>query len=644
VFALIISEKGGAERRQVFEKTEITIGRLQGNDVVLAKGNVSKTHARLQMRDGAFYIADQNSTNGTYVNRKRIGGETAIGEADRVYVGDYVLRVEPVTRTLDSQAPAAAQQAVVQPPAAGAAEIGAPNLSAAAPPASVRPPQGAPRAAGLQPPPGLFPPLPELDGPDVPAEVFERPSSPEGGDVAGPGRVFGSLPPGDAQQGKLQGLKLSQPPPPGFAAERSLSSPPSAAISQPPARLDPAQVASVLPVVRSVVDAAHARFGAHVFEGEASAELRQQVDSFVQVQAQAAATSAADAERLELLVKNELFELGPLGALLADRATTHVMVDGHSGLWVSAVGQSNRLETPFSSAASFTNAMRRLCLRAGSDLETALRQRDCSLPNGFRLQILNAGSGRLIASLVRVDRVQATFDGLVRRGVVSRDMATVLRQCALGRVNVLIVGARPGGASDLLNALAGAATQETWIAIESRDTFLLDQSQVVHVNRSAFDSRLDELVRFVAAVPGARVLVEDLSGDLCASVLQIVAAGVQGVVAVMPASTIDAALERLAIHVAARSVGYDAKSAERALANSFSLVVETLRIEDDRDQVQRICELRCRPAEIELIDLFRFDATAGTGPGVVATGNEPSFAKLLRARGVTLDPQLFRKV
>lgn len=619
VFALIISEKGGAERRQVFEKAEITIGRLQGNDVTLPKGNVSKTHARLRARDGAFYVADENSTNGTYVNRKRITGETQIAETDRIYLGDYVLRVESAVgeKAKDSEKPA-----------------GSISLAPAAHPGA---------AAQAHQPPGAFPPLPELDGPALDSAVFDPPSQRDAPDEPAKARVFGSIPPGDAHEGKLQGLKLSQPPPPAFGAERSLSNPPGAPISQPAPRLNPAQIASVLPMVRSLVEAAQARFGVQAFEAEPTSELRQKLEPFIQVQAQAAATSPTDAERLAQLVKNELFEVGPLGALFAERATTQIIADGSIGLWVSATGQPNRLETPFSTNSSLSNALRRLCARAGTDLETTLRAGDCVLSNGYRLKILDAQGGRLVVALTRIEHVQATFDALVRRGSVSRDMATVLRQCVLGRINVLIVGTRPGGTSDLVNALAGSAPQDSWLAIESRDSFLLDQSQVVHVNRASFEARWDELVRFAGGIPGVRLLVEDLTGSLCSSVLQIVAAGQQGVVAAVPAPSIDVALERLAVHVAARGVGYDARAAERALAGSFSLVVETQRLEDDRDQVQRIAELRCRPNDIELIDLFRFEATAGTGPGVVAAGNEPSFAKLLRTRGVALDPQLFRK-
>src|SRR5205814_7507248 len=68
VFAILISEKGGAERREAYDQPEINIGRVQGNDLMLPKGNVSKRHAKLVFRDGRFIVNDLNSTNGTYVN------------------------------------------------------------------------------------------------------------------------------------------------------------------------------------------------------------------------------------------------------------------------------------------------------------------------------------------------------------------------------------------------------------------------------------------------------------------------------------------------------------------------------------------------------------------------------------------------
>ena len=49
-FAIVINEKGGQPRRQEFLKGEITIGRVQGNDIVLPKQNVSKRHSRIVLK------------------------------------------------------------------------------------------------------------------------------------------------------------------------------------------------------------------------------------------------------------------------------------------------------------------------------------------------------------------------------------------------------------------------------------------------------------------------------------------------------------------------------------------------------------------------------------------------------------------
>ena len=81
-FAVIISEKGGQERREVFDKNEISIGRVQGNDLLLPKGNVSKRHSQVFCREGRFFVADLKSTNGTYLNGRRITTPSVIRPGD----------------------------------------------------------------------------------------------------------------------------------------------------------------------------------------------------------------------------------------------------------------------------------------------------------------------------------------------------------------------------------------------------------------------------------------------------------------------------------------------------------------------------------------------------------------------------------
>lgn len=93
MFSVTISEKGGQQSEYEFSKPEITIGRMKGNDVVLPKGNVSKQHTRIFLRDGDFFIVDLKSTNGTYVNGRKITSEQQIGADDKIYIGDFILQL-----------------------------------------------------------------------------------------------------------------------------------------------------------------------------------------------------------------------------------------------------------------------------------------------------------------------------------------------------------------------------------------------------------------------------------------------------------------------------------------------------------------------------------------------------------------------
>ncbi|HLK93247.1 MAG TPA: FHA domain-containing protein [Polyangia bacterium] len=92
---LTLTEKNGEPKLLTFDKDEITIGRVSGNDIVLAKGNVSKRHSRFTVKSpGQIEVADLKSTNGTYVNGRKIGSPMLLSASDRVYVGDFLISID----------------------------------------------------------------------------------------------------------------------------------------------------------------------------------------------------------------------------------------------------------------------------------------------------------------------------------------------------------------------------------------------------------------------------------------------------------------------------------------------------------------------------------------------------------------------
>lgn len=72
---------------------EVTVGRASGCQVALTDVTVSQLHARIFRRDGKLYVEDLGSSNGTFVNRKKVSAAVAIRRGDRVAVGSTVLEV-----------------------------------------------------------------------------------------------------------------------------------------------------------------------------------------------------------------------------------------------------------------------------------------------------------------------------------------------------------------------------------------------------------------------------------------------------------------------------------------------------------------------------------------------------------------------
>jgi len=53
------------------------IGRINGNDMIMPDYAISKRHAIIDIEDGAYYIRDAGSTNGTRLNGSRLGKKRA---------------------------------------------------------------------------------------------------------------------------------------------------------------------------------------------------------------------------------------------------------------------------------------------------------------------------------------------------------------------------------------------------------------------------------------------------------------------------------------------------------------------------------------------------------------------------------------
>ncbi|HEY5961810.1 MAG TPA: FHA domain-containing protein, partial [Polyangiaceae bacterium] len=426
-FTIVVSEKGGAERREVFSAFELGIGRVQGNDLTLVKGNVSKQHARISYRDGLFVVTDLNSTNGTYVNRRKIQEPTKISEGDRVYVGDFILRIEGVEHP-------------------------------ALPEGQSNQPEGAP------------------DPNDAKAVADSTTSKSKSSAIDGPGRavLYPDLPgpPKIPTHGAaVSAWTENSPGRVSLASEdlQSIVNPGATAATLAPGERDVNGLLAML--VEAVVEVVGERWAG----GNSDVEHHNTVDRVIDDQLQRILQlgnfpPTVQLDRLRTLARTEVLGLGPIGKLLEDASITEILVPRFDQVMVRRNGNLEPHEQGLSSRRSLRRIILRLCTKSGQPVAADEAMVERALPNGGILWAVlpPIALGQPALILHKPREAPANLQGLVRAGVISRAMSVFLQQAVAAKSRILVVGPRESDIAAVAGALLGSVTEGPVALVEGR--------------------------------------------------------------------------------------------------------------------------------------------------------------------------------
>lgn len=89
---VLLNERGGRASTYRLSGT-IQIGRASSCDIRPDDNYVSQLHAKVSDRNGSWVIEDLGSTNGTYLNQRKVTAPTTISPGDRIRVGKTVVEV-----------------------------------------------------------------------------------------------------------------------------------------------------------------------------------------------------------------------------------------------------------------------------------------------------------------------------------------------------------------------------------------------------------------------------------------------------------------------------------------------------------------------------------------------------------------------
>lgn len=83
----------------------ITFGRNDNNDVIINDQYVGRNHCQIVENDGKLLVVDLNSTNGTFVNGKRITGQQPLSMSDEIRIGQTTLNWQTYFRQSPAPSP-----------------------------------------------------------------------------------------------------------------------------------------------------------------------------------------------------------------------------------------------------------------------------------------------------------------------------------------------------------------------------------------------------------------------------------------------------------------------------------------------------------------------------------------------------------
>jgi pSer/pThr/pTyr-binding forkhead associated (FHA) protein len=169
-------------------KDQSVVGRDPSCEIVVADGSVSRRHARLEQRGGIWWVVDQGSANGTYLNSLRIA-EQALKNGQEIRFGALAFRVdlredpEATVATPVVKDDSATVMAMPEPAPAAARPAAPPPLPKPAAPPPLPPAAGAPPSAaaarerfkGAAPTPAQGSPVPQMAAGPAPAKKGKSP-------------------------------------------------------------------------------------------------------------------------------------------------------------------------------------------------------------------------------------------------------------------------------------------------------------------------------------------------------------------------------------------------------------------------------------------------------------------------------------
>jgi pilus assembly protein CpaF len=351
--------------------------------------------------------------------------------------------------------------------------------------------------------------------------------------------------------------------------------------------------------------------------------------------------------------------LKPIVPYLDDPAVSEVMMNGPADIWVEKGGRLFKTDAKFSEEGALA-AARNLAQFVGRPLTDERPTLDARLPDGSRVHVVMppvARSGCTIA-IRKFMQGKLSAEKLIQLGSMNKEMIRFLEAAVAMKFNIIVSGGTGSGKTTLLNALSTLIpNDERVLTIEDSAELQLQQEHLVSFETRPPDKYgkgevdMSELLRSALRLRPDRIVVGEVRGGECFTLLQAMNTGHGGSLATAHANTPVDTLRRLESLALMSAVEMPLIAVRAQVASAIHLVVCCERFQDGSRRTTHIAEVLPLDdkGDYRTVDLFAYTPVKKNAEGRIIgyhapTGVLPSFFTRFGAYGfgdigeATFDP------
>jgi pilus assembly protein CpaF len=359
-----------------------------------------------------------------------------------------------------------------------------------------------------------------------------------------------------------------------------------------------------------------------------------------------------DRGRLRKELADEVLGLGPLEDLLSDPIVSEVMVVDRATIYVEKKGRLELTGQRFSSEDALRSAIERIVTPLGRRIDESTPMVDARLKDGSRVNAIIpplALRGPCL-TIRKFSSRKLGVEDLIDFGSIDARMAKFLQRAVIARRNILVSGGTGSGKTTLLNILSSAIpNDERIVTIEDAAELRLDQPHVVSLEtrppnmEGKGEYSIRDLVKNALRMRPDRIVVGECRGGEALDMLQAMNTGHDGSLTTTHANSPNEAIARLETLVLMGGVDLPTRAIREQIANSIHLVVQQQRFVDGTRKITSIAEVIGMDDDgvVHLEPIFEFFRTPGERGKVTgefrATGFMPSFITEFITMGLVTD-------